>query len=134
LAGFLQDNYNLLANADQFPDEPIGWDKAHFINELETNGLFSMHALNISYVKDWFIVLELAKTFPFIKNLEPNDQVTNFLQIKASTSNHCFYIEKSKKLRLQKKRSFWMYYCNIKKVDTNWANKQNDKVIHRFAI
>jgi hypothetical protein len=76
LAGLLQDNYNLLSNADQFPEEPIGyWDKAQFIEDVETNGLFSLHALNIQYIKDFFIVLELAKAFPFFKELELKDQV-----------------------------------------------------------
>jgi hypothetical protein len=83
LAGLLQDNYNLLSNADQFPEEPFDcWDKAQLLYEVETNGLFSMHALNIQIVKDWFQVIELTKTFLFIKNLKPNDQVTNSLQIK----------------------------------------------------
>jgi hypothetical protein len=76
VAGLLQDNYNLLANADQFFEEPIGWDKARFVNEVETNGLFSLHALNIQYIKDWFIVLELAKAFPLFKELELKDQVS----------------------------------------------------------
>jgi hypothetical protein len=77
LAGLLQDNYNLLSNADQFPEESTGcWNKAEFINELETNGLFSMNALNIQYVKDWFQVAELAKSFAFIKELCLDDQVS----------------------------------------------------------
>jgi hypothetical protein len=76
LAGLLQDKYNLLSNADQFPEEPFGyWDKAQFINELETNGLFSMHALNIQYVKDLFQVAELAKSFAFFGELCLDDQV-----------------------------------------------------------
>jgi hypothetical protein len=76
LAGFLRDNYNLLANADQFHEESFGvWDKAQFINELETNGLFSLHALNIQYIKDWFLLVELVKAFPFFRELELKDQV-----------------------------------------------------------
>jgi hypothetical protein len=76
LAGLLEDNYNMLANVDEFPEEPFGgWDKAKFIEEVETNGLFSLHALNLQFLKDWFLLVELVKAFPFIKNLEPNDQV-----------------------------------------------------------
>jgi hypothetical protein len=76
LADLLQDNYNLLANAEQFPEESFGgWDKAQFIEELETNGLFSLHALSLQCIKDWFLLVELSKTFSFIKKLEPNDQV-----------------------------------------------------------
>jgi hypothetical protein len=76
LAEFLRDNYNLLANADQFHEESFGgWDKARFITEIETNGLFSLHALNIQYIKDWFLIVELAKAFPFFRELELKDQV-----------------------------------------------------------
>jgi hypothetical protein len=75
MAGLLQDKHNLLGNANQFPEEPVGWDKAQFIHDVETNGLFSMHELSVQSVKDWFIIVELAKTFPFIKELCLNDQV-----------------------------------------------------------
>jgi hypothetical protein len=75
LAGLLNDNYNLLEDANQFHQEHDGWDKAQFIAELETNGLFSMHALNIQHTKDWFLIIELAKTFSFFRELELNDQV-----------------------------------------------------------
>jgi hypothetical protein len=75
LAELLQDKRNLLGNANQFPEEPVGWNKAQFIEEVETNGIFSMHQLNIQCVKDWFLMVELAKTFPFIKELCLNDQV-----------------------------------------------------------
>jgi hypothetical protein len=75
LTGLLQDKHNLLGNANQFPEEPVGWNKAQFIHDVETNGLFSMHELNIQSVKDWFLMVELAKTFPFIKELSLNDQV-----------------------------------------------------------
>jgi hypothetical protein len=77
LAGLLQDNYNLLGNAKQFPEESFScWDKVQFLYDVETNGLFSLHALNIQYITDWFIMLELAKAFPSIKELELNDQVS----------------------------------------------------------
>jgi hypothetical protein len=67
----------LLANTDQFPDEPVGYcDKAKFINEVETNGIFSMHAITIHFVKDWFVLVELAKALPFFKSLCLNDQVS----------------------------------------------------------
>jgi hypothetical protein len=76
LAGFLKDNYNLLANADQFHEESFDcWDKAQFIKELETNGLFSLHSVSIHTVNDWFTVVELAKALPFFKSLCLNDQV-----------------------------------------------------------
>jgi hypothetical protein len=76
LAGLLQDNYNLLSNADQFPEEPFGCcNKAQFLYEVEINGLFSLNVVNIQYIKEWFLVVELAKTFSFIKKLTPNDQV-----------------------------------------------------------
>jgi hypothetical protein len=75
LALFLQDNQNLLANADQFPEEPVGWDKAQFLYEIETNGLLSMHALHKHAVKDWFLMVELAKTLTFFKQLDLDDQV-----------------------------------------------------------
>jgi hypothetical protein len=75
LALILQDNQNLLAKADQFPVEPFGWDKAQFLYQIETNGLLSMHALHIHAVKDWFLIVELAKTLPFFKQLNLDDQV-----------------------------------------------------------
>jgi hypothetical protein len=75
LVGLLQDNHNLLGNANQFPEEPFGWDKAQFIEEVEANGLFSFHAM-IHYVKDWFIVVEFTKTLPFFKELSISDQVS----------------------------------------------------------
>jgi hypothetical protein len=75
LAGLLQDNYNLLSNADQFPEEPFGWDKAQFLQEIDTNGLLSMHALHKHAVNDWFIMVELAKTLAFFKQLDLDDQV-----------------------------------------------------------
>jgi hypothetical protein len=76
LAELLQDKHNLLGNADQFPEELFAWDKAQFIEEVEKNGMFSMHEVNIHYVKDWFLMVELAKTFPFLKELDINDQVS----------------------------------------------------------
>jgi hypothetical protein len=76
LAGLLDDKHNLLGNAAQFPEELFScWNKAQFIEDVENNGMFSMHELNVQFVKDWFIMVELAKTFPFIKELSLNDQV-----------------------------------------------------------
>jgi hypothetical protein len=75
LAGLLQDNENLLGNADHFPEEPFGWDKAELLHEIETNGLLSMNAIHKQTVKDWFLMVELAKTLSFFKQLNLDDQV-----------------------------------------------------------
>jgi hypothetical protein len=81
LAELLQDNYNLLGNANQFPEEPFGgWNKAKFIEDVENNGIWSMHEFGVQCVKDWFIMVELAKAFPFIKDLSINDQVCPVIQ------------------------------------------------------
>jgi hypothetical protein len=75
LAGLLQDNENLLGNADQFPEESVGWDKSQLMYEIDTNGLLSMHTLHKQTVKDWFLMVELAKTLAFFKQLHLDDQV-----------------------------------------------------------
>jgi hypothetical protein len=64
-----------LANADQFPEESAGWDKAQFLHEIETNGLLSMHALHKQAVKDWFLIIELTKKLAFFQQLNLDDQV-----------------------------------------------------------
>jgi hypothetical protein len=75
LALLLQDNYNLLANADQFVEIQFCCDKAQFLHDMETNGPFSMHALNVQIVKDRFIMVEFAKTLAFFNQLNLEDQV-----------------------------------------------------------
>jgi hypothetical protein len=64
-----------LSKADLFPDEPIGWNKAQFLHEVETNGMFSMHAMTVHVINDLFLTAEMAKTLTFFKQLDMNDQV-----------------------------------------------------------
>jgi hypothetical protein len=84
LAALLQDSDNLLmTNANrQFLEKSTvdegGWDKAQFVAEVDTYGLFSKHAVNVHAVNDWFIGVELAKAFPFFRELCLDDQVSNF--------------------------------------------------------
>jgi hypothetical protein len=78
LALILQDNQNLLPKANQFPVEPIGWDKAQLLHEIDTHGLFSMHVLHKQAVKDWFLMIELTKTLAFFKQLNLDDHVRSF--------------------------------------------------------
>jgi hypothetical protein len=81
LSGLLQDKYNLLANADQFPEEPIGWDKAQLIRDMDMNGLFSLNAITVHPVNDLFLTVEMAKTIPFFSQLDLNDQAVFLLII-----------------------------------------------------
>jgi hypothetical protein len=74
LSGLLQDKYNLLANAHQFPEEPIGWDKAQLIHEMDTNGLFSLNVMTVHAITQSFLNVEMAKMLPFFSQLDLNDQ------------------------------------------------------------